>query len=194
MKKIQTFTGFIIGISLFLACLCIFGWFQVVEYTDNLELTLQSNIENMMESSIESEKEEVINPTEETPLEEESGILLNIDEYPDFLTLSFEVAEKYAKFTSGDLDFREIEPYFLAESEILTALESYSSRRYDDHDAVFVENLEFHSLRDMENGEFVARVTFEYLVEVDDVILEYPSDYSIYFDKVSQKITGLAMN
>lgn len=194
MKKIQAFTGFLMGLSLFLTCLCVFGWGEVVKYANNLELTLQSNIGNTMESSIDSKKEEVSNSTEETPQEEESGISLDIEEYPDFLTLSFEIAEKYAMFTSGDLDFREIEPYFLADSDILTALESYSSRRYDDHDAVFVENLEFHSLRDMGDGKFVARVTFEYVVEVDDVILEYPSDYSIYFDESSRKISGLAMN
>lgn len=176
MKKIGTFTKFLIIFSMFLTGLCVYGWIEVGKFADNLEITLQNRLQNNE------------NVTEFEP------ITLNIEEYDDFRILSFEIAEKYAKFTSGDLNFSEIKPYFQAGSDILTSLESYSSRRYDDHDEVSVQNLTFHLLQDLGNEQFVARVTFEYLVQVDGVTLEYPSDYSIYFDEESKKITALAMN
>lgn len=185
-KKMKGFTGFLLGLSLFLTCLCVYGWIQVGEYADHLELTLQSNTQN--------NSEETDNPPETSTPQEEIQILLDVDEYPEFRDLSLEVAQKYAKFTSGDLNFSEIKGYFQENSDILTALESYSSRRVDDHDTVLVENLVFHTLHDLGDETFLARVTFDYLVTVDELTLEYPSDYSIYFHKTSQKITGLAMN
>ncbi|MFI3200204.1 MAG: hypothetical protein R3Y54_01585 [Eubacteriales bacterium] len=208
MKKIQLFYKIIMGYCLLLACLCFYGWYQIGEFANGLEMTLQVNASSVNHSGTEntSSKEnssymEHTVPNDSSLWEQdkpsivnEDYLLLDVEEHSKIWDISLEIAEKYAKFTSGDADFKEIKSYFMEGSDILTALESYSSRRYDDHDEVFIEDMECESLYDMGNGQLVSRVTFVYLVQVGEEVKRFPSDYSIYFDEESGKIIALSMN
>lgn len=189
MKKSKIFYVFLIIYSIILTCLCFFGWYHVDKFADNLEITLQQN--SALQSATVNEENSIDDEIVEI---EENYTILNVEDYPEILNISFEIAEKYAKFTSGDLDFKDIEPYFLEGSDIISILESYSSRRYDDHDSVLVENMILISLHDIGEGQLVSRVSFEYLVSVGDVVKRFPADYSIYFDVDTKKITAFTMN
>lgn len=186
MKKLRPFTQFLLGYTCILSLLCLFGWHELGAFVEELEFTLEAQVQSM-----EAAKAKAQQGVENT---DPQKLSLNMDEYPEIRALSFQFAEKYARFVSGDLDLEAIEGYFQKDSVFLEAISSYSSRRYDDHDAVSLVNLQQLSLEDTGEGVLESRVTFDFMVEVEGETLAFPTDYSIFIDEMSLKIISLSMH
>lgn len=192
MKKLRPFSIFLILFSFSMLILCCFGWYQVDRFVDDLEISLQKNAT----SSNTNESTDYIVVEEDTATTESDidYVVLDPELYTEVVDLAYDIGEKYAKFTSGDISLQNIENYFVEDSDILVALNNYSSRRYDDHDAVYIDNMILLHLHQTDIDEIEARITFDYKVSLENEIKTFPSDYSIFIQTDDMKISALAMN
>lgn len=186
-KKTFSFGKILIIISIILLCICIFYWVKLSSFIDEFEKTL--NIQQL--SSLEIPLEEV-GEVEEDTVEEIN--LTDQEEIEFYMDLAVEVAESYAKFTSADLKFNDIKNYFQEDSEILELLETYNSNRYNSHEDSYFENINVSKPSLINQNQVKCQVSFDYVVITSQDTHNYPSSYTLFFDKDTQKVVSLEMN
>ncbi len=194
MKSNQfTFQKGLLVLALVLTLGCVFGWAQ-----------LSKGIASFEESMTREESSgdiELLTPPETAPEEpqgapeegEEVKILLPPEEELQFKSLTQEVAESYARFTSGELSYNRISGYFQEGSEMLELLSSYNSKRYNDYESSHFEHTEVETPYVNPEGRVVCRVSFDYVVITKEDTHTFPSTYTLYFNRESQKVVSFAM-
>lgn len=190
-KNSITFSKVLVIISVVLLMVCIFYWVKLSNFIDEFEKTL----------TIEAQTVEDISTEDTLPVEvdnsDDSDTLhtpIVGEESEIFMDLTLEVAESYAKFTSADLDFRDIKGYFLEGSEILELLETYNSNRYNSHEKSYFENIDISQPFLTGEQTIKCQVSFDYIVVTSENTHTYPSSYTVYFDRDSKKVTSLEMS
>lgn len=170
-----TFNKCMIFLSIFLSILCIVGWTKLDNFITEFEMSL--NI-----------------PTDTSTVDIVEHDPITVDEIQRFMLLSEEISTNYAKFTSDDLDFRDISGYFEDGSPILELLESYNSNRYNSHESSYFEDISVSTPVIAENGTIKCEASFNYVVITKDDTHNYPSSYILYFNRDTEKVTSLEMN
>lgn len=184
MKNKLTFNKILILMSIMLSFICIICWAKLDEFITEFEMSLNANEENVIITEKNQIDGEII---VEQPLSDG-------DEIEKFMTLTQEVAQNYAKFTSDDLDFRDIQGYFKENSEILELLETYNSNRYNSHEKSYFENIFVEQPVITSEGLVKCEIVFDYIVETNENTHNYPSSYTLYFDSDDDKVISLEMN
>lgn len=179
-KNKFTFKKIMLILAVVLSFGCIIGWAKLADFADNFEKSMQTQQEEIL-----TENTDINEEYEEEILDGEIG--------EDFKKLSLEVAESYAKFTSADLKFSEIEGYFQKGSDILELLETYNSNRYNNHEKSYFENIEVLQPVITKDGTIKCQVSFEYIVLTSQDTHNFPSNYVIYFSQDDKKVVSLEM-
>lgn len=186
MKKVNfTFKHFLIILSSTLTVLCLFAWVNLYFFISEFEQTLTK------QSAPYENSQTITDPTENDDIFD--LIPLSQDELELFSQLALEVAQNYAKFTSADLDFDEIIPYFHPDSGVLTLLESYNSNRYNKHEDAYFENIIINEPILTEKGQVQCELSFDYVVTTSEGINHFPSGYALYFDREAKTVHDLQM-
>lgn len=166
------FKCFILILVIFLIIACIYGWYEVENYVDNFE----NNIS----------KEDVI---EEEILEKEE---LSNDDILKYSELCTEVAVNYAKYISGEIEFKNIKKYFSTGTDTYNYLSEFNNNRFTDFDSSKILNEEIISIEYI-NNEIECEIKFEYIIYIDNEEYIYESHYVVLFNEYTSLVESIIM-
>lgn len=173
-KKFGTYQKVLLSLSLALSLGCVYGWLTLGKFVNDFE-------ESLALSESLAQKTEVESP------------LSSSEEEEKYLDLALEVAESYAKFTSADLDYADIQGFFQEGSDILDLLASYNSKRYNSHEGAYFQNILQETPVQLGDSTVKCQVSFDYMVITSEETLCFPSAYVLYFNQKSGKVFALEM-
>lgn len=182
-KNNLTFIKILGIVSVILLLVCIFFWIKLSKFIDEFEQTLNVEVQNITQEKVE-----------DTVTEEKLAVLLEDGDSEFYQQLTLEVAQSYAKFTSADLEYKDIKNYFQEGSEILELLETYNNNRYNKHENSYFEEIQLEQPTITQTELIKCQVSFDYVVITSEGTHVYPSAYTLYFDSTDNKVVAIEMS
>lgn len=159
------FKYFIIWLIILLSIFCIYGWYIVLTYVNDFEITITKE-----DISLEMKEED-------------------IEEYNN---LCFEVSINYAKYISGEIEFKDIKKYLSSNTDTYNHLNEFNNNKFTSFDSSEILNEEIVSLNLVDN-EVLCEVKFDYIIYIDEDYYQYQSHYYVSFNNYNKLIESIIM-